>query len=83
MVGIKYLFGSPVIQPTLEERRYLVEEKSMVTTLDRRRFLKGAVAAPAILTIDHAAFRSLSLAGQDPAAEADIKALAKTLGKRY
>ena len=48
-----------------------MENKSMVSTLDRRRFLKGAVVAPALLAMDHAGFQAVPLAGQDSTAEAE------------
>jgi len=48
-----------------------MEKKSTASTLDRRRFLKGGLVAPALLAMDYAGFHAVPLAGQASTADAE------------
>jgi Fe-Mn family superoxide dismutase len=48
-----------------------MENKSTLSTLDRRRFLKGSLVAPALLAMDYAGFHAVPLPGQASTADAE------------
>jgi Fe-Mn family superoxide dismutase len=62
---LKQLFAFQLNAQILIKTRYPMGKKILISTLDRRRFLQGTLAASAILAFDHAGFPATPRPGQE------------------